>query len=124
MTNMPGGPAEFRIGEPLILIYISRELANGKDVYEAIHRAWKISFASVENQDGSYKLVLARDKDRVVGAYRPSRWRIDREIPDRKAFDGSPAEQSTWSQYVGKTVPARFLPKGSQNPIRYLKPGD
>ena len=124
MTTAPGNPAEFEIEEPLILIYISKELAAGKDVYEAVHRAWKISLNRVKNRDGSYKLVLARDKNRVVGAYRPELWRTDRERLDRKAFDGSPAKQPVWSHYVGKIVPARLTPKGSRYPIRYFKPGD
>ena len=123
MTNPPGNPTEFTVGEPLILIYISNELAKGKDVYEAVHRAWIVSLDSVKNRDGSYKLVLARDKNKVVGAYRPKRWRTDCELSDRKAFDGTAAED-VWSQYVGKLVPARFLRKGAQSPVRYFKPGD
>ena len=124
MTTAPGNPAEFTVSEPLLLIYISNELKNGLDVYDAVRRAWKIDLNRVQNPDGTYKLILARDGNKVVGAYRPQRWFVDRQRPDRKAFSGLPAEQSTWRQYVGKLTPSRFLPRGSQNPVRYFDPGD
>ena len=124
MTTTPGDAAEFVVGEPLILIYISNELKRGLDVYDAVRRAWKIDINRVRNADGTYKLVLARDGKNVVGAYRPERWFVDRELPDRKAFSGLPAEQAVWRQYVGKVTPARFLPSGAQGPVRYFELGD
>ena len=114
----------FVVGEPLILINIQRSLAEGLDEYEGVRRAWWVDFSRVRNKDGSYKLVLARDRNRVVGAYRPTDWYRDQLRPNRKAFDGLPADQSTWAQYVGKLVPERFLPLGARNPVRHLYPGE
>ena len=114
----------FEVEEPLILINIQRSLAAGLDEYEGVRRAWLVDANRVRNKDGSYKLVLARDQNRVVGAYRPTNWYRDPLEPDRKAFDGHPAEQSVWTQYVGKLVPERFVRIGARNPIRYLNPGD
>ena len=124
VTNTTNNPAEFVVGEPLILIYISKELKRGLDEYEAVRRAWKININRVKNTDGTYKLVLARDGKRVVGAYRPERWFVDQELPDRKGFSGFPAEQSIWQQYVDKLTPARFVPRGARAPVRYFEPGD
>ena len=124
MTPTTGSPDEFTVGEPLILIYVSRQLANGLDAYEAVCRAWKINLNRAKNEDGSWKLVLARDGREVVGAFRPTEWHNDSELPGRKGFSGHPAEPSVWSQYVGKWTPAHFLPQGAQNPVRYFEPGD
>ena len=115
---------EFEVGEPLVLIYIARTLAQGRDVYEAVRRVWRINLNNVVKRDGSYKLVLARDKTTIVGAYRPAEWYHDPEIIGRKAFHGHPAEQPIWERYVGYKVPEKFMRPGARNPIRYLNPED
>jgi hypothetical protein len=56
--------------EPLILIFIGRALGEGRNVYEAVQAAWRMSRKEAERR----ALVLAYDGDLVVGAYRPDRW--------------------------------------------------
>ena len=116
---------QFEVREPLILISIG-VLFNREEfsVYEAVRAVWKLDVTRANN----FKLVLARHKGLVVGAYRPDRWleatpgnfaRLETEVPGRWGFEGKRAED-VWDDYVGKRVPDRFLKKGAANPVRYI----
>ena len=122
---------EFQVKERLMLIFIGVFYYRRDDPYDAVRYAWKVNLNRVEQ----YKLVLARLRGLVVGAYRPTKWLpATREnfpdpakryndvidIPHLHGFVGEPAEPDVWHSYVRKRVPKRFL--RSQNAIRYLKP--
>ena len=122
---------EFQVKEHLMLISIGVFYYRRDDPYDAVRYAWKVNLNRVEQ----YKLVLARLRGMVVGAYRPTKWLpATREnfpdlakryndvidIPHFRGFVGQPAEPDVWHYYVRKGVPKRFL--RSQNAIRYLKP--
>ena len=122
---------EFQVKEDLILISIGVYYYLRDDPYDAVRYAWKVNRNRVEQ----HKLVLARLRGLVVGAYRPTKWlpatrenfpdlanRYDDfgEEPHLLGFVGGRAED-VWDDYVGKRVPERF-PR-FQNAIRYLKKG-
>ncbi len=116
------------IREPLILISIGQShedktLTN----YDAVRSSWKINPARAEN----YKLVLARYRAEIVGAYRPFEWfpSSEENFPGRHApgtwgFVGERAGTEVWNHYVGKVVPDRYRRHGAQSPIRYCHPDD
>ena len=121
---------EFEVKEPLLLISIGIYYYLRHDPYDAVRYAWKVNLSRVRQ----YKLVLARLRGLVVGAYRPTEWlpatrenfpglagRYNDfvEEPHRYGFEGNPAED-VWDYYVRKRVPERF-PR-TQNAIRYLTP--
>jgi hypothetical protein len=111
--------------EPLILICVSRSLAEGRETYDAVRGIWKMARKEAEKR----ALVLAYDGLLVIGAYRPEKWLVGtksnfpfvkEDHPDRIGFVGAPAKD-VWADYVGKRVPARH--KGAIGPFRYLAPG-
>ena len=121
---------EFEIREPLLLISIGASYYLWGDPYDAVRYAWKVNLSRVRQ----YRLVLARLRGLVVGAYRPTEWlSATREnfpdharlynafngAPGRYGFEGNPADD-VWTDYVRKRVPERF-PR-TQNAIRYLTP--
>lgn len=108
--------------EDLILIYVGKALDEGRDVYDAVRAAWKMSLRKAEKR----KLVLAYDGGLVIGAYRPKVWLpatksnfpfLARDIDGRIGFTGSPAND-VWDYYVHCRPPARK--KGTQTPFSYL----
>lgn len=125
---------EFQLEEDLMLISIGVYYYRRDDPYDAVRFAWKLNRSRAEQ----HRLVLARVRGLVVGAYRPTKWipatrenfadlsnRYDDfgdidELPGKLGFVGEPAED-VWDNYVGKRVPERF-PR-TQNAIRYLKAG-
>ena len=83
------------------------------DVYAAVSGHWRID-------PGACKLgflVLARNVDRVLGAYRVESWAESEESEGRWGFVGHPAEISVQLRYVGKRVPDRY--RTSRNPIQF-----
>ena len=122
---------EFQVKERLVLISIGVFYYRRDDPYDAVRYAWKVNLNRVEQ----YKLVLARLRGLVVGAYRPTKWLpATREnfpdlakryndvsdIPHFHGFVGEPAEPDVWRYYVRKRAPKCFL--RSRIAIRYLKP--
>ena len=121
---------EFQVEEDLMLISIGVTYNQMDDYYDAVRFAWRVDPSHAEQ----CKLVLARVRGEVVGAYRPLKWlpaTLDNfsdlasrrdivERPDRFGFVGDRADD-VWDNYVGKRVPERFL--RSQRPERYLKAG-
>ena len=120
---------EFQVKEHLMLISIGVLYYQREDPCDAVRYAWKVNLNRVEQ----YKLVLARVRGMVVGAYRPKKWLpatrknfpdlTERynvsDIPHLRGFVCEPAGD-VWSYDVRKRVPKRFL--GSRNAIRYLTP--
>ena len=116
-------PPDFVVNEPIILIYIGRSIGIDlsvvypADVYAAVKEWWR---GFVEPSEADDELVLARNRNRVLGAFRVKRW-VVRQDGKRWGFIGEPAEISAQMEYVGKRVPNAYR---SQNPVRYLKVGD
>ena len=117
-------PEDFVVEEPLIMIYIGRTIGSDlsvvypPDVYAAVQGWWRMNPESVGEE---YKLVLARNNEQILGAFRPERWRPSPSGEGRLGFIGHPAEMSVQIRYVGKRVP-NFL--RTQSPVRYLNPDD
>ena len=115
-------PDDFIVGESLLLIYIGRSIGKDlsikypADVYACVSGYWKRRF---DREKYKNCLVLARNTDRVLGAYR-----IKTAIPSpepesgRWGFEGGPAELSTQLRYVGKRVPDQYR---TQNPTRFIQ---
>ena len=112
---------EFEIEHPLLMISIGNSYYE-RETYDAVRYAWKVNLNRVKG-----RLVLARLRGLIVGAYRPERWLpatrenfpdLGWDAPGRHGFVGEDAEPEVWNHYVGKRVPERF-PR-TQNAIRYL----
>ena len=122
------------VRERLILICINQTYGEENfSVYDATCCAWKIN----PRRAAAYKLVLARYKNLVVGAFRPSEWkaatyehfpnrppetfpsRPPQGRPERWGFWGQPAEPEIQALYLNKSVPKRLI---SQNSIRFCEP--
>ena len=125
---------EFEVKEPLLMISIGSHYYKCNTPYDAVRYAWPVN---VKRAKG--KLVLARLRGMVVGAYRPIEWLPatrenfadlvktydfieDHDMPGYHGFVEEDANQEDWDYYVGKRVPKRF--RRSQKAWRYLKPGD
>ena len=115
-----------QVVEPLILISIGRSFWDEDlTIYEAVRCSWKINVARAKK----YKLVLAHDRGKVVGAFRPSGWLPStpehfpgRDVPGRWGFEGEPADAETRELYEGKRVPDEYRRQGAANPVRYCEP--
>lgn len=115
-------PEDFEVKERLILIFVGRSLGHDldkvhpADVYAAVHGRWATGLS--EEGQSRFRLVLARNTDRILGAFRPREWR---KSGKRMYFYGEPAELRAQLDYVGKRVPNRFR---TRNPVRIIRPGD
>ena len=119
MTNTQANPGRLEIAEPLIIISIGKSYRKGQsvaEIYDGVRKWWPIN----PHKAAKYQLVLARYRDRIVGAYRPTVWAPDNLfIPRKYGFAGKPAEFYAWRFYVGKWVPHEFRKPGAAFPIRY-----
>ena len=112
-------PKDFVVEEPLVMFFVRNYVG---DVYAAVRECWNMGDPAKRRP--RFNLVLARSSDQIVGAFRPEQW-IPCTRDDGKrgwGFVDAPAEESIQAHYVGKRVPDRF--RRSQNPVRYLNPGD
>ena len=102
--------AEFTVEEPLIIFACYKNIAKGWCPYEAVRYAWSLNLRKAQG-----RLVLASDRGRIIGAYRPDAqgWiPATKEnfpnrdpIPGRFGFNGNAAEDVVWKKYVDKVVP-------------------
>lgn len=111
----PNAMETFIVKEPLILFHVDGAIADGRDNKNAVEGRWRINPDRAKN----YSLVLAKQANVIIGAYRPDpdSWRPCGD--DRWCFD-SVCAIDVWDEYVGKVVPEEYL--GLQNPVRYLSP--
>ncbi len=101
------------VKEPLILFHVDKAIEEGRDKQNAVEGWWRVN----PQRASRYNLVLAKESNVIIGAYRP--------IPDswcqrgdsRWGFKSERADD-VWDEYVGKSVPEEY--RGSQNPVRYL----
>ena len=109
----------FTIGKPLILVFVGRSLEGGaSDVYHAARGGWRMRAGDPPSQHRGP--VLARDSQRVLGAFRPRRWYADPNDGGRWYFDGEPADFATQLRYVGIAVPDCWCK--SRTPVSYCNP--
>ncbi len=121
---------EFVVGEPLLLICINNTYRE-RGCYDAVRHAWKVDIKRLKHGN-EYKLVLARIRGDVVGAWRPTEWLpatlknfpdLERKgitaMPGRFGFYGEEAEPEVWNRYAGNRLPDNYR---TQNPVRYLEP--
>ena len=110
-------PMDFVVGEPLIMFFIGKTVpGNWPDVYASVRGWWQVDI----NKANGYRLVLARDSEQILGAFRPTDWY--RRIRDGLCgFDGEPAELTVWKAYVGKRVPDKYRTPAV---FQYLDPED
>ena len=104
---------EFVAKEPLILFEIGSALSQDRVLPEAIEGWWEnINPSNAEKRP----LVLGKASGKIVGAYRqvPGSWRPRHD--GRWGFDSVRADD-VWDDYVGKTVPSRYL---NQRTFQYL----
>lgn len=104
--------------EPLILININNLYKKGistDELYEATRKSWKISLNSVK--DIKYACSVYRGIVREV--FEIEAW-SETEEEGRKQFFGRIADNEVRKKYVDKSV-SKYWPKGSQNPIKYLR---
>ena len=111
----------FTIGEPLIMIYITKYNEYWGGAKASIESGWKISRERAQG----YSLILARNNDEVVAAYRPvegswkrgdATWKADRWFFEVERAD------DVWSDYVGKLVPPGLISRYNRPVIRYVDP--
>ncbi len=104
---------EFEIKEPLIMFHVDKAIAEGRDKKNAVEGWWRVNPIKASR----YDLVLAKNSNVIIGAYRPIPGSWCQREDGRWGFDSEPADD-VWSEYVGKLVPDAY--RGLQNPIRYL----
>ena len=112
---------DFVARERLIMISIG-QLYHKRGPYEAVRGSWRMNRNRAEKHG---RLVLARYKKVIVGAYRPKEWfsGMDERLPDQiEGRCGFVGEEATdvWHEYVGKRVPEQYLKRGAQIAWRYL----
>ena len=104
---------QFAVKEPLILFHVDTAIAEGRDTQNAVEGWWRID----PKRTSRYNLVLAKESNVIIGAYRPipGSWR--QRGDGRWGFKSERAD-GVWDEYVGKAVPEEY--RGMQNPVRYL----
>lgn len=123
---------EFEVKESLLMISIGVFYYQRNIPYDAVRFAWRVNLDRAKRR----KLVLARLRGLVVGAYCPKVWLPATrknfpdlaktysdvgDLPGFHGFVGEDAEPDVWDYYVGKRVPRRF--RRSRFAFRYLDVG-
>ena len=117
----PDHPEDFVVQENLILIFIGTSIGDDlsqvypADVYAAVKGYW---LGALEPSAANNELILARNRERVLGAFRAKRWVSDPFGDGKWGVVGEPAELSVQLHYVGKRVPNQY--RGRGNPIRHI----
>ena len=110
----------FTVKEPLVIFYITKYDSHWGGPLPSIESGWKINRERAEK----HPLFLARDNDKVVGAYRPlaNSWRRGESWEsDRWFFRVRPATD-VWDEYVGKHIPNGLIGPFNRPVIRYAEP--
>ena len=107
---------QFTVGEPLILLYVTKTMDEW-GILDSVQSGWKMDAKRAQQ----YRLMLARDDDKIVGAYRPipDSWYEDDGDPGRWFFDVDRADD-VWADYVGKFIPPGVINRSNRPVVRYL----
>lgn len=108
----------------LICVNVNRSGTERNGVYELARYAWRANIRRAKRAD----YVLAVRNGIIAGIFKPDRWLeatksnfpIPEDMPGRIGFEGAPAQNDVWNNFVDKRVPEEFkYKKGSSNPFRY-----
>ena len=105
------------IEHSVIAVKIDRAISEGKDVYEAARKAWKLSLSRANKT--SYLLAVHRG---IIEGIYEGQWKPSNEGSGRIEFEGKPASQKIQDHYLWKRLPETCNLKGAQNPARYISP--
>ena len=111
----------FTIGEPLVMFSVARSLDHWGDPVPSLESGWRVNRHRVEDI-----LMLARDGDIIIGAYRAAQgswqrgtlaegtwgrwlWRVEEA-------------RDVWDDYVGKRVPPGLVGPSNRPVIKYAEP--
>ena len=112
---------DFVPNEPFPLRFVGRSLGDDlslvypADGYAAARGWWTMNPGPQEDAAGY--LVLARSRDRVLGAYRVKSWIQSPSDDGRWGFVGEPADMEAQLKYVERQVPREF--RTPRNPVRF-----
>ena len=111
----------FTIGEPLIMVYITKTIEEW-GIQRSVESGWRLNRERAQRR----RLILARDGDRIVGAYRPGdgSWRAEENEPPGRWLFGVERAADVWDAYVRKLVPHEILAIAPRSVVRYLPAGD
>ena len=120
MVSITPASDDFPSDKSFVLVFVIGSLERGtSDIYQAARGGCKMR--AVYGPPVKYRgLVLARDPERIIGAFRPRRCYSDPTDGGRWYFDGEPADFATQRRYVGRAVPYRW--RNGRNPFRYCDP--
>lgn len=99
----------------IIKITDSRLIERGNDIYETVRKYWKVNFDHIQK----IPYVLASHHGIIKEVFKAKRWY---KVPDengRCMFDGTVAEDSIRSLFIGKRLPDKYLKKGMASPVLY-----
>ena len=111
----------FTVSEPLIMVYVMKTVEEWS-IQGSVESGWRLNRKRAQRR----RLILARDRDMIVGAYRPvdGSWREEEhEPPGRWLFHVQRADD-VWDDYVGKLVPHEILKTAPRSVVRYLPARD
>ncbi len=99
-----------------IAVKIDKSISEGKELYEAARKAWKLSLDRA-NRYGRYLLAI---HDGIVQGIYVGEWKRSLEHPGRIEFSGGLASEDIRMRYCGKSYPEYYQIKGTRNPVRYI----
>jgi len=102
--------------EPLILICVSRSLAEGRETYDAVRGIWKMARKEAEKR----ALVLAYDGLLVIGAYRPEKWLVGTKSNFPFVKEDHPDRIGFWARQLrtcGRIMLANEFQRGTRVPL-------
>jgi hypothetical protein len=105
--------------EKLVIINVNniQDRSSVHEVYEQVRGHWKISVKRAEKAD----YIIAALRGVAIGIFTAHKWKKSNKIEGRYCFDGTPAPDEIWEQFIGKRGKRLSLEsmKHIQNPIRY-----
>ena len=112
----------FTVKEPTLLIYVTKYLDHWGGAKPSIESGWRI-----DRERAQHRLILARDNDRVIGAYRSidGSWvRKTTGWKEGRWFFRVEHADDVWDDYVGKLVLPGLVSRFNRPMLRYLDPQD
>lgn len=106
-----------------VLLNVNQNYKKGRDLYEAVRFAWRVSKSRVEKAE----IALATYRGRIIGAFEDLEWLEAncknfpgrKTTPGRYGFVGREASQEIQNLYAGMSVPDSLRKRGASNPVRY-----
>lgn len=105
-------------GDKCIIIKIRQErIDEVGSVYKAVRWRWRLNPKKANKAD----YVVASCNGIIFGVFVVDEegWKKDSDDDERYFFDGKDAPMSVQEKYVRKRLPASYMKRGAQNPVRY-----